>query len=76
MWHGEEGSGSGDGQTRSFQFLPLMKQYPSFEIIRKYSFPCKIDAASLSRPQDLERELLLIHHTLPTKQTSLFSFKK
>jgi len=76
MWNGEEGSGSDDGQTKSFQPLPLMKQYPSFEIVRKYSCPYKFDTASLSRPKDLERELLFIHHTLPTKQTSLFSFKK
>jgi hypothetical protein len=36
----------------------------------------KIDNASLSRSKDLERGLLFIRHTLPAKQTSLFSFKK
>jgi hypothetical protein len=50
-------------QMRSFQFLHLMKQSPSFEIIRKYSCSYKTDDASLSRPEDLERELLFIHHT-------------
>jgi len=56
IWNGEEGSGSDDGHTGSFQFLSLMKQSPGFEIISKYSCSCKTDTASLSRPKDLERE--------------------
>jgi hypothetical protein len=55
MWNAE-GSGSDDRQTRSFQFLRLMKQSPSFEIIRKYSCSYKTDYAILSRHEDLERE--------------------